>query len=77
MGFCGRINVFEQLEVFGDFFGCSGQAAPKTVVGILWFSRRAVVVGEPLQVEPVMTVPARRIALYRPASVSRLSVVER
>ena len=35
----------------------SGQATPQSALGSLWRTRKAIIVGDPLQVEPIMTTP--------------------
>lgn len=43
----------------------AGQATPYSALGVLWRAKKAIIVGDPLHVEPVVTVPkelSRRFA---------------
>ena len=62
-------SVASQFRDLGEggigwlFVDEAGQAIPQAAVGALWRSQRAVVVGDPMQVEPVFPVPNKLVAL--------------
>lgn len=49
----------------------AGQATPQSVIGAMWRASRVVAIGDPLQIEPVVTTPRKlNAAIFRQFGVS-------
>ncbi len=75
--FARQFDAFGQEELGWLLIDEAGQATPQQAVGALWRSRRAVVVGDPLQLEPICSLPyTAQEALRRSFGVERKWVPE-
>lgn len=62
--FASTSRLFESLgkeELGWLLIDEAGQATPQAALGALWRAKRAVIIGDPLQIEPVVTMPQKLI----------------
>lgn len=66
---CRFLEDLEQEDVGWLFIDEAGQATPQSAVGAIWRSKRAVVVGDPLQIPPVVTLSPDQLKFIASQSI--------